>query len=84
MRTRIAAKAAQLHRGTWRDLRTEVAWKLSDACMALDRLAWRIAPWDQPASRAQLIDDYYRIGYLMGVESVERDDKIVSLDEAVQ
>ena len=55
-----------------RNLRTAVAWTLSDACRALDNLAWRIAPWDRPSSEAQLIDDYYRIGYQMGHEAGSR------------
>jgi hypothetical protein len=55
-----------------RSLRTAFAWKLPDVCRALDNLAWRIAPWDQPASEAQLIDDYYRMGHLMGYEAGRR------------
>ena len=58
--------------GKLRNLRTTVAWTLSDACRALEKLAWRIAPWDQPSSEAKLIDDYYRIGYQMGIEAGRR------------
>jgi hypothetical protein len=49
--------------------------------MALEKLAWRMAPWDQPASQDQLVDDYHRIGYQMGIAAGRRESQASGLQQ---